>query len=197
MFVAIYEGMVNLKRALDILLVCSVLIPVSMVLLTLAMLVKTTSYGSVLYWSNRVGRNNVLFAMPKFRTMRVGTPALATHLLQTPEAYLTPLGSFLRKSSLDELPQLWSILKGDMSFVGPRPALFNQEDLISLRTAAGVHTLLPGLTGWAQINGRDELPIPQKVALDLEYLQRKNLYVDVKILFLTILKVIRRDSVTH
>jgi O-antigen biosynthesis protein WbqP len=135
--------------------------------------------------------------MPKFRSMRIGTPAVATHLLSNPDTYLTPIGSFLRKSSLDELPQLWSILRGDMSFVGPRPALFNQHDLIALRTECGVHALTPGLTGWAQINGRDELPIPQKVALDVEYLQRRSVWFDLEILFLTFIKVIRRDNVTH
>ena len=135
--------------------------------------------------------------MPKFRSMRVGTPAVATHLLSEPKAHLTPIGSFLRKSSLDELPQLWSILVGDMSFVGPRPALFNQHDLIELRTQKGVHTLVPGLTGWAQVNGRDELPIPQKVNLDAEYLQRRGFWFDIKILWLTFLKVVRRDGVSH
>lgn len=166
-------------------------------LLAVALLVFGTSPGPVLYWSSRIGRHNQLFQMPKFRTMKVGTPAVATHLLSDPDRYLTPIGSFLRKSSLDELPQLWSIFKGDMSFVGPRPALFNQDDLIALRTQYGVHMLRPGLTGWAQINGRDELPVPKKVALDVEYLQRKSLWFDLEILFLTGLKVIRRDNVTH
>jgi len=149
------------------------------------------------YWSDRVGINNRIFRMPKFRTMQVDTPALATHLLSDPARYLTPVGSFLRKSSLDELPQLWSILRGDMSFVGPRPALFNQDDLIRLRTAAQVHTLLPGLTGWAQVNGRDEIPIPQKVELDAYYLQHRSFMLDLNILLLTFLKVIRRDGVSH
>ena len=166
-------------------------------LLAVALLVFGTSPGPMLYWSSRIGRRNQLFQMPKFRTMKVGTPAVATHLLSDPDRYLTPIGSFLRKSSLDELPQLWSIFKGDMSFVGPRPALFNQDDLIALRTQYGVHMLRPGLTGWAQINGRDELPVPKKVALDVEYLQRKSLWFDLEILFLTGLKVIRRDNVTH
>ena len=170
-----------------------VLIPV--ILLTL--LVRITSKGPALYWSDRVGRNNAIFRMPKFRSMRLDTPAVATHLLPDPDSFLTPIGSFLRKSSLDELPQLWSILKGDMSFVGPRPALFNQHDLVALRTEAGVDALIPGLTGWAQINGRDELPIPQKVAFDVEYLQKKSLLFDFKIILLTALKVIRRDNVTH
>lgn len=162
-----------------------------------AIVVRLTSRGPALYWSDRIGRNNLIFKMPKFRTMRVGTPAVATHLLTDPNAYLTPIGSFLRKSSLDELPQLWSIIKGDMSFVGPRPALYNQQDLIELRTQNGVHRLLPGLTGWAQVNGRDELPIPQKVAFDMEYLQRQSMAFDIRILFLTVLKVIMRKDVTH
>ena len=162
-----------------------------------ALAVRLSSPGPVLYWSDRVGRNNQVFRMPKFRSMRVGTPAVATHLLSDPDAWLTPIGSFLRKSSLDELPQLWSIIRGDMSFVGPRPALFNQQDLIALRTRAQVHTLLPGLTGWAQINGRDELPIAQKVALDIEYLHRQSIFFDVVIVFLTAWKVLRRDNVLH
>jgi len=156
-----------------------------------------TSPGPIVYWSNRVGRNNAIFRMPKFRSMRIDTPAVATHLLQNPDQYLTPIGSFLRKSSLDELPQLWSILVGDMSFVGPRPALFNQDDLVALRTENGVEKLLPGLTGWAQINGRDELPIPEKVALDQYYLQHQSFWFDFKILFLTFLKVVQRDGVSH
>jgi O-antigen biosynthesis protein WbqP len=160
-------------------------------------MVRLTSKGPALYWSDRVGRDNNIFKMPKFRTMQVGTPTVATHLLNNPDAYLTPIGSFLRKSSLDELPQLWSILKGDMSFVGPRPALFNQADLIALRTQNGVHKLLPGLTGWAQINGRDELPIPTKVALDAQYLKRQSLWLDIQIIFLTAMRVIRRDGVSH
>lgn len=162
-----------------------------------ALLVRVTSHGPVLYWSDRVGRHNRIFKMPKFRSMRVGTPAVATHLLANPENHLTPIGNFLRKSSLDELPQLLSIIKGDMSFVGPRPALYNQHDLIDLRTQCGVHELVPGLTGWAQINGRDELPIPQKVALDAEYVRRQSLVFDTKILFLTVLKVIMRSDITH
>ncbi len=159
--------------------------------------VRLTSPGPALYWSDRVGRHNRIFKMPKFRSMRIDTPAVATHLLQNPDKWLTPIGSFLRKSSLDELPQLWSILKGDMSFVGPRPALFNQDDLIALRTEKGVHELVPGLTGWAQVNGRDELPIPQKVALDAEYLQRQSLRFDLKILWMTAVKVLARDGVSH
>ena len=162
-----------------------------------AVAVRLTSRGPVLYWSSRVGSNNRIFKMPKFRSMRVGTPAVATHLLADPNSHLTPIGSFLRKSSLDELPQLWSILKGDMSFVGPRPALFNQEDLIELRTRYGVHRLLPGLTGWAQVNGRDELPIPVKVQFDVEYLERRSLIFDIRILWRTFVKVLKRDGVTH
>ena len=163
----------------------------------IAIAVRLTSEGPALYWSDRVGQNNTIFKMPKFRSMRVGTPAVATHLLDNPKTHLTPIGSFLRKSSLDELPQLWSILVGDMSFVGPRPALFNQQDLIELRTQQNVHTLVPGLTGWAQVNGRDELPIPQKVALDAEYLTRQGFWFDIKILWMTFLKVVQRDGVSH
>jgi len=165
--------------------------------LIVALAVKLTSPGPVLYWSNRVGRHNVIFKMPKFRSMKVDTPTVATHLLNNPHAHLTPIGSFLRQSSLDELPQLWSILVGDMSFVGPRPALFNQQDLIDLRTEYGADALLPGLTGWAQVNGRDELPIPQKVQLDVIYLQRQSLLFDIRILWLTFVKVLRRDGVSH
>ena len=163
----------------------------------LAALVLLTSPGPALYWSDRVGRHNRIFKMPKFRSMRIDTPAVATHLLENPDQWLTPIGSFLRKTSLDELPQLWNILKGDMSFVGPRPALFNQDDLIALRTEAGVHALLPGLTGWAQVNGRDELPIPEKVKLDAEYMQKRSFGFDLWILWLTLLKVLRRDGVSH
>jgi len=162
-----------------------------------ALLVKLSSNGPVLYWSDRVGRNNILFKMPKFRSMRVDTPAVATHLLTNPDRYLTPIGKFLRKTSIDELPQLWSILVGDMSFVGPRPALFNQDDLIALRTKKRVEQLVPGLTGWAQVNGRDELPILAKVALDVEYLERRSLAFDLRILWLTFVKVIMRDGVSH
>ena len=186
-----------LKRLFDLLLVLVVLPFLLFPLLALFFAIRLTSFGPSLYWSNRVGQNNRIFKMPKFRSMRIGTPALATHLLDDPKFYLTPIGSFLRKSSLDELPQLWSILLGDMSFVGPRPALFNQDDLIALRTQYGVDQLVPGLTGWAQVNGRDELPIPEKVKLDIEYLNRKSLCFDAKILWLTVLKVIRRDGVSH
>jgi len=166
-------------------------------ILAVVLMVRLTSPGPVLYWSNRVGRNNRIFKMPKFRSMRIDAPAVATHLLENPDQWLAPMGSFLRKSSLDELPQLWSILKGDMSFVGPRPALFNQDDLIALRTQHDVHELVPGLTGWAQVNGRDELPLPQKVQFDVEYLQRCSLWFDLKILWLTALKVLVRDGVSH
>lgn len=186
-----------MKRLVDLTIGLVALAILWLPLLLVALLVRVTSPGPVLYWSHRVGRNNSIFKMPKFRSMRIGTPALATHLLQNPDHWLTPIGSFLRKSSLDELPQLWSILKGDMSFVGPRPALFNQDDLIALRTDAGVHELVPGLTGWAQINGRDELPIPEKVKLDIDYLQRRSFGFDLWILWLTLLKVLRRDGVSH
>ena len=186
-----------MKRSFDLLLSLLLSLLLVLPLLALALLVRLTSPGPVLYWSNRVGKHNRIFRMPKFRSMRVDTPTVATHLLADPDAYLTPIGSFLRKSSLDELPQLWCILKGDMSFVGPRPALFNQHDLIALRTAHGVHLLTPGLTGWAQINGRDEIPIPQKVALDRDYLQQQSLVLDLKIMLLTAFKVLKRDNVTH
>ena len=186
-----------MKRVFDIFLGSLAALVLSGPVLLVAMAVRLTSKGPALYWSDRIGRNNVIFKMPKFRSMRVGTPAVATHLLADARSHLTPIGSFLRKSSLDELPQLWSILAGDMSFVGPRPALFNQQDLIALRTEQGVHTLLPGLTGWAQVNGRDELPTPQKVAFDVEYLQRQSLRFDIRILWLTFIKVLRRDGVSH
>jgi O-antigen biosynthesis protein WbqP len=185
------------KRLLDLLLALVATAILAPAMLLVAVAIRLTSPGPVLYWSDRVGRGNHIFKMPKFRSMKINTPAVATHLLGNPGAHLTPIGSFLRKSSLDELPQLWSILCGDMSFVGPRPALFNQQDLIALRTAQGVHELLPGLTGWAQINGRDELPIPTKVALDTHYLQHHSLGLDCKILVLTFLKVLRRDGITH
>lgn len=186
-----------MKRVFDLLLALTAAVVLAVPVLLVAMAVRLTSPGPALYWSDRVGRHNKIFKMPKFRSMRVGTPAVATHLLADPKAHLTPIGSFLRKSSLDELPQLWSILAGDMSFVGPRPALFNQHDLIELRTQRGVHELVPGLTGWAQINGRDELPLPDKVKLDAEYLQRQSLGFDIRILWLTFVKVLRRDGVTH
>ena len=186
-----------MKRAFDVCLALFAGFVLAGPIVLIALLVRLTSNGPVLYWSDRVGRHNKIFKMPKFRSMRVGTPAVATHLLTNPNAYLTPIGPFLRKTSLDELPQLWSILKGDMSFVGPRPALFNQHDLIALRTQSGVHELMPGLTGWAQVNGRDELPIPAKVAYDAEYLKRRSLWFDVRILWLTFVQVLRRDGVSH
>ena len=187
----------NSKRLFD--LACAM--PLAIVLLVpigfVAIAVRLTSNGPALYWSDRVGQHNALFKMPKFRSMRVGTPAVATHLLSDPAAYLTPIGGFLRKSSLDELPQLWSIIMGDMSFVGPRPALHNQVDLIELRTRCGVHQLTPGLTGWAQINGRDELRDDQKVALDVAYLKNQSLWLDIKIICLTAVRVVRRDGIIH
>ena len=186
-----------MKRPFDFLLSLAALLLLAFPLLIVMLVVRLTSPGPALYWSDRVGRRNRIFRMPKFRTMRLDTPAVATHLLNDPARFLTRPGPFLRKSSLDELPQLWSILVGDMSFVGPRPALFNQDDLIALRTACGVDALLPGLTGWAQINGRDELPIPDKVKLDLAYLQQRSFALDLKIIALTFLKVVRRDGVTH
>jgi O-antigen biosynthesis protein WbqP len=186
-----------MKRIFDICLGCLAALILFIPVLLVALAVRLTSKGTALYWSDRVGRNNVFFKMPKFRSMRVGTPAVATHLLADAASHLTPIGSFLRKSSLDELPQLWCILVGDMSFVGPRPALFNQQDLIALRTAQGVHTLVPGLTGWAQVNGRDELPIPEKVKLDVVYRQRQSLWFDIQILWMTFVKVLRRDGVSH
>jgi len=191
------RGKPAVKRIFDLGLgLCAALV-LALPIAVVALAVRLTSPGPALYWSDRVGQGNRLFRMPKFRSMRVGTPAVATHLLQNPDAHLTPIGSFLRKSSLDELPQLWSILAGNMSFVGPRPALFNQDDLIALRTECGVHQLVPGLTGWAQVNGRDELPIPAKVRLDAEYLARRSLWFDIRILWLTFVKVIRRDGITH
>jgi O-antigen biosynthesis protein WbqP len=186
-----------MKRVFDICLGCLAALILFVPVLLVAIAVRLTSKGPALYWSDRIGRDNVTFKMPKFRSMRVGTPAMATHLLADARSHLTPIGSFLRKSSLDELPQLWSILIGDMSFVGPRPALFNQHDLIALRTEQGVHTLVPGLTGWAQVNGRDELPIPEKVKLDAAYLKRQSLWFDIRILWLTFVIVLDRDGVSH
>jgi len=186
-----------MKRIIDLAL-CLLLMPIVLVpALVIAILVRLSSEGPVLYWSDRVGADNKIFKMPKFRTMRIDTPALATHLMSDPDVYLTPLGSTLRKMSLDELPQLWSVLKGDMSFVGPRPALFNQDDLIALRTGKGIHRLIPGITGWAQINGRDEIPIPLKVEFDEYYLQHRSILFDLKILCLTLMKVIRSENVSH
>lgn len=186
-----------MKRVFDLLLAGMVGVLCLLPILVIAVLVRMTSRGPVLYWSDRVGRNNVIFKMPKFRTMRVEAPAVATHLLPDPSAWLTPMGGFLRKTSLDELPQLWSILKGDMSFVGPRPALFNQDDLVGLRTRHGVHKLVPGLTGWAQVNGRDELPIPEKVKFDEEYLQHQSFVRDLVILWRTVVNVLAQKGVSH
>ena len=186
-----------MKRLFDLILGLMAAAVLMVPLVVVAVLVRLTSPGPALYWSDRVGRHNIIFRMPKFRSMRVGTPAVATQLLANPKAHLTPIGPFLRQSSLDELPQLWSILVGDMSFVGPRPALFNQHELIELRTQKNVHTLVPGLTGWAQVNGRDELSIPQKVELDAEYLQRQGFWFDIQILWLTFMKVAQRDGVSH
>ena len=186
-----------MKRLFDFTISLSLGVFFSIPMLIVAALVKLTSKGPAFYWSDRIGKNNTIFKMPKFRTMRTDTPAVATHLLGDPDRWLTPIGKFLRKSSLDELPQLFTIIKGDMSFVGPRPALFNQDDLVALRTEKGIHVLTPGLTGWAQINGRDELPIPVKVEFDEYYLLHRSFLFDLKIIFLTALKVARREGVTH
>jgi len=191
------SGLPFVKRIFDIVLASMFFIVFSFPMLIIALLVKTTSKGPVLYCSDRVGKNNVIFKMPKFRTMRVDTPPVATHLLSDPNKYYTPWGSFIRRSSLDELPQLYSVLKGDMSFVGPRPALYNQDDLIELRTKKGIHNITPGLTGWAQINGRDELPIPVKVDLDDYYFKHRSFFLDLKILWMTVVKVVRREGVVH
>jgi len=186
-----------MKRIIDLLFCILLLILLSLPILLVAVAVRLSSKGPSLYWSDRVGKSNKIFKMPKFRSMLTGTPAVATHLLGNPDVYLSPIGGFLRRSSLDELPQLFSVLKGDMSFVGPRPALFNQDDLIALRAEKGVDKLLPGITGWAQVNGRDELSIPDKVALDAEYLDRQSFWFDMKILWMTFLKVVKRVGVSH
>jgi O-antigen biosynthesis protein WbqP len=186
-----------MKRIFDLFLCFIAFIFLFILILPIALLVIFTSKGPVIFWSKRVGQNNHLFLMPKFRSLRVDAPEVATHLLNNPDQWLTSVGHFLRKSSLDELPQMWSIFKGDMSFVGPRPALYNQDDLIALRTLAGVHILKPGLTGWAQVNGRDELSIPEKVKLDQVYLQRQSFWFDAYIIWMTFLKVLRRDGVLH
>ena len=186
-----------MKRFFDIIIVTMLLPLLVIPILLITIAICLTSKGSSLYWSNRIGKDGVIFQMPKFRSMLINTPAVATHLLDNPNTYLSPIGSFLRRYSLDELPQLFSVLKGNMSFVGPRPALFNQDDLIALRTEKGVDRLLPGITGWAQVNGRDELSIPDKVALDVEYLNRQSFWFDVKILWMTFLKVMSRDGVSH
>ena len=186
-----------MKRVFDVILAVIAIAVLLLPIIIVAFLVRLTSKGPALYWSDRIGVNNAIFKMPKFRSMKIDTPAIATHLLEDSDNALTPIGGFLRKSSLDELPQLWCILKGDMSFVGPRPALFNQDDLIALRTEKGVDKLMPGLTGWAQVNGRDELPIPQKVALDIEYLNKQSFGFDLYIIWLTFIKVIRKEGVSH
>jgi O-antigen biosynthesis protein WbqP len=186
-----------MKRVFDLFFGVILLLSFVIIMLFIAIVIRLTSKGPSLYWSDRVGKNNIIFRMPKFRSMLIDTPAVATHLLDDPDTYLSPIGGFLRHSSLDELPQLFSVLKGDMSFVGPRPALYNQDDLIALRTEKGVDKLLPGITGWAQVNGRDELSIPDKVALDIEYLNRQSFWFDMKILWMTFLKVMRRDGVSH
>ena len=186
-----------MKYIFDLLLGVAILVLLAAPMLLIAIVVRLTSKGSALYWSDRVGKNNKIFKMPKFRSMLTGSPAVATHLLDNPDVYLSPIGDFLRSTSLDELPQLFSVLKGDMSFVGPRPALYNQDDLIDLRTKKGVDKLLPGITGWAQVNGRDELSIPDKVVLDVEYLNRQSFWFDMKILWMTFLKVVKRDDVSH
>ena len=186
-----------MKRFFDIIIVTMLLPLLVIPILLITIAICLTSKGSSLYWSNRIGKDGVIFQMPKFRSMLINTPAVATHLLDNPDVYLSPIGGFLRRSSLDELPQLISVLKGDMSFVGPRPALYNQDDLIALRTINGVDKLLPGITGWAQVNGRDELLIPDKVTLDVEYLNRQSFWFDMKILWMTFLKVMKRDGVSH
>jgi O-antigen biosynthesis protein WbqP len=186
-----------MKRIFDLLLGVAILVFLVVPMLLISIAVRLSSKGLALYWSDRVGKNNTIFKMPKFRSMLTDTPAVATHLLDNPDTYLSPIGDFLRRSSLDELPQLFSVLKGDMSFVGPRPALYNQDDLIALRTVNGVDKLLPGITGWAQVNGRDELSIADKVILDVEYLNRQSFWFDIKILWMTFLKVMKRDGVSH
>ena len=187
----------RMKRTLDLTLGLLAAVLFALPFLLLALLVKLSSRGPVLYWSDRVGQDNRIFAMPKLRSMRIDTPVVATHLLSHPDRFLTPIGAFLRRSSLDELPQLWCILRGDMSIVGPRPALFNQDDLIALRTEHGVHSIRPGLTGWAQVNGRDELPLPEKVRFDQDYLRLQSMAFDLKVISLTFLKVVRREGVVH
>ena len=186
-----------MKRIFDLFFGVILLVLLVIMMLFIAIVIRLTSKGPSLYWSDRVGKNNKIFKMPKFRSMLIDAPAVATHLLDNPDVYLSPVGGFLRRSSLDELPQLFSVLKGDMSFVGPRPALFNQDDLIDLRTEKGVDKLLPGITGWAQVNGRDELSIPNKVDLDTEYLNSQSFWFDIKILWMTFLKVVKRDGVSH
>ena len=186
-----------MKRIFDLLLGIVVFLLLAPLMLLVAITVHLSSKGPAFYWSDRVGKNNKIFKMPKFRSMLIDTPAVATHLLDNPDAYLSPIGEFLRRSSLDELPQLFSVLKGDMSFVGPRPALYNQDDLIALRTEKGVDKLVPGITGWAQVNGRDELLIPDKVILDVEYLNHQSFWFDIRILWMTFLRVVKQDGVSH
>ena len=186
-----------MKRLFDLILATILIIVLSVLMLFIILAIRLTSKGPALYWSDRIGFDNSTFKMPKFRSMRIDTPQVATHLISNPEKFLSPIGGFLRQTSLDELPQLLSILKGDMSFVGPRPALYNQEDLITLRSDHGLHKLIPGLTGWAQVNGRDDLSIPEKVMLEVEYMQKKSFWFDLKILWLTFLKVINRKGVSH
>jgi O-antigen biosynthesis protein WbqP len=186
-----------MKRTFDLLLGVSILVLLVAPMLLISITVRLSSKGPALYWSNRIGRNNKIFKMPKFRSMLIGAPDIATHLLNTPDSYLSPIGSFLRSTSLDEFPQLFSVLKGDMSFIGPRPALHNQDELIALRTQKGIDKLLPGITGWAQVNGRDNLSIPDKVAFDLDYLNHQSFWFDIKILWMTFLKVIKKDGVSH
>ena len=186
-----------MKRLFDFVMATMLVMLFAVPMILIAIAVRLTSKGPALYWSDRIGRANVVFKMPKFRSMRVDTPSVATHLMTDPNAFLSPIGAFLRRFSLDELPQLFSVLKGEMSFVGPRPALYNQDDLIALRTDKEVDKLLPGITGWAQINGRDELSIPDKVALDVEYLNRQSFWFDMKILWMTFLKVVNRIGVSH
>ncbi|MBC8200112.1 MAG: sugar transferase [Desulfobacteraceae bacterium] len=191
------SGLPSFKRIFDLTMAGFLLCFLSVPILVVGLMVKLTSKGPVLYWSDRVGINNTIFRMPKFRTMRINTPAIATHLMKNPDAYLTPIGFFLRKFSLDELPQLYSILKGDISFVGPRPALYNQDDLVELRTGKGIHKLIPGITGWAQVNGRDELPIPVKVEFDEYYLKNRSFLFDLKILWMTFFNVLSSKGIVH
>ncbi|MFM6927907.1 MAG: sugar transferase [Bdellovibrio sp.] len=186
-----------MKKAFDLILSIPIFIILALPMLFIAIAIKLTSKGPAIHWSKRIGKDNALFLMPKFRTMKIDTPQVATHLMTNPESFLTPIGSFLRSTSLDELPQIWVVLNGRMSLVGPRPALFNQDDLIALRTAAGVDKIRPGITGWAQVNGRDELPIPQKVALDKYYLDHMSTALDIKILFMTAYKVIHAEGIQH
>lgn len=197
LYIVVGSRLTRMKRLFDVIIAVLLLILLSIPMAVISILIKLTSKGPVLYWSDRVGRHNDLFRMPKFRSMRIDTPPVATHLLADPDRYITPVGRFIRKTSLDELPQIFSVLKGDMSFVGPRPALFNQDDLVALRTSKGIHTIVPGITGWAQINGRDELPIPIKVAYDLYYMKNRSFIFDLKILMLTLYNVVAGKGVAH